>query len=132
MKEKVFFISGNTPSSKNDTMGLKTGAIIKRPNVQRWLRYTRQEWSKQAKEFSELIYGLTPPVDVEFTFIRNSERLFDEANVVQAVTDCMTDYGWINDDNYCLLRLNFGEHRVDKQNAGVEIRVIKTKTIEYL
>jgi hypothetical protein len=77
------------------------------------------------------IEGLPLPLYIEFTFIRGTTHEFDYHNMIQIVADQMKDRGWIMDDSTKYMKAYFGDWRYDKENPGVEIRVLKQKPIHY-
>ena len=58
-------------------------------------------------------------------FLRSSKRKFDYINPAQTVQDLMVKYDWIEDDNCDIIVPHFSGYRVDKENPGVIIKVLK-------
>ena len=76
--------------------------------------------------------GVEFPLHVLFTFIRDSKRKFDVINPCQTIQDLMVHSGWLEDDNSEIIIPYFGIPRVDKNNPGVEIQIIKNVTYEAI
>lgn len=105
-------------------------------------------WSKQAnsyrensrkyfvtnrKAFSQLKSMVEKPYLVGFHFVRASEKLFDFHNMVQTVSDIMTDCDWLYDDNIeefipVPLKNDIGKYwSIDRDEPGVYIKMIIKK-----
>ena len=128
MQKDYIFIPNNTPSSKNSRVfNLKMKRSFHSSNTAKYIKNTEEFWIKYKEDFHKLIEDLPYPLDIEFTFIRDSNRKFDLINAQQIVQDLMVKYGWITDDNYTILRPFFGITSVDKENAGVKINLYDKK-----
>lgn len=123
-----FWISGNTPSSKNGrpVMG---GNLIPSKATQTWIRESRVQWLNQARWFQYMTSILPKPIHVVLTFHRKARRKFDYINMAQAVLDQMQHYRWIVDDNADEIKPYFGDYTYDPKYPGVHIRILKTKPI---
>ena len=87
----LFWISGNTPSSKNNRVF--TGSFfIASKQVQDWRKKTRLEWLGQALWFQYLASMLPRPLYIELTFYRGTRHKFDYINMAQVVLDEMKGY----------------------------------------
>lgn len=130
----LFWISGNTPSSKNGKNWTGT-FLINSPLVTKWIKATKLEWEYQTELFREQLEGLPQPYYIEFTFYRNSRRAFDYHNIVQIVLDLMGSkhypYKWIPDDNADVVKPYFGDYVYSKEKPGVLIRILKEKPKHY-
>ena len=126
------FISGNTPSSKNNQIWVKAGYIVASKATQKWRKATKPEWIGKKELFLNQIANLPQPYYVEFTFHRYSRRLFDYINAAQAVQDAMSNYKWIEDDNCCIIKPYFGDYVHNKEKPGVYIKILKEKPIHDL
>lgn len=125
-----FFISGNTPSSKNNRVW--TGKyFIPSKNTIAWRKNTKQEWLSQRLRFIEEISKLPTPYYIELTFVRKSKHRFDYINIAQSVMDEMKHHGWLSDDDADNVKPYFGDYIYDKENPGVIIRILKTKPSHY-
>src|SRR5687767_15927252 len=118
----TFWISGNTPSSKNGRVWTGNN-FLPSAYTRVWIRRTKPEWEAQKDKFIEAVKNLGKPYYIEFTFIRKSRHRFDYINIAQVVHDMMTEYGWLNDDNADEMKPYFGDYKYDKDNPGVVIRV---------
>ena len=126
----AFFISGNTPSSKNSRVFTGT-YFIPSAYTRKWIKRTKNEWAAQKIAFREALQGITRPYYIEFTFIRKTRHRFDYINIAQAVQDQMSYYGWIEDDDADNLKPYFGDYQYDKSNPGVIIKILKNKPKHY-
>lgn len=139
------YIKGNIPSSKNkkeigmykkyvpDTENpLNTKGILKEFRTlqdsavtKEYRLVSRPQWVDNKRKFKSLSDGLKMPLNVEFTFIRDSMRRFDYHNAVQICADVMVECGYIIDDETCYLKPVFGDVFYSKSLAGVIIKVLK-------
>ena len=132
-KENVvasFWISGNTPSSKNSKVWTGT-YFIPSANTRQWLRATKKEWIAQRDAFKEALLGLRKPYYIEFTFVRKSRHKFDYINIAQAPCDQMKEYGWLDDDDMDNIKPYFGDYRYDKLSPGCIIKILKRRPEHY-
>jgi hypothetical protein len=143
----LFFVSGNTPSSKND-MRWTGEYLVPSKATQKWLRITRDEWLGQALWFQYMISILPKPYFVKLTFIRKSRHRFDYINAAQIIMDTMTGYlpvdkrkkwigqifqnrvflaqkMWMIDDNSDEIIPYFGKYIYDKERPGCIIEILK-------
>lgn len=125
---KIFFIPGNTPSSKNSRVWTGKFFVVSVP-VRRWRKVTKQYWVGQREDFLKGLSGLPKPYFIHLTFRRNSRRKFDYGNAAQVVQDEMVTYGWIEDDNADEIVPVFGKYIYDKDLPGVTIRVLREKPV---
>lgn len=126
----TFFISTNTPSSKNNRVW--TGyAFIPSQMTRKWLKKTKKEWLDQKEEFLKVISQLDKPYYIEFTFIRRTRHRFDYINIAQAPLDVMQEHGWLDDDSADYVKPYFGDYLYDKENPGLIIKVLKQKPNHY-
>lgn len=122
--QNYIFIPGNVPSSKNSRIyNYKLKRSFPSSITTKYIKNTEEIFKGYKEEFLNLIKDLPYPLDIRFTFIRDSQRKFDLINAVQIIQDLMVKYEWIEDDNYTILRPFFGQTTVDKNNAGVIIDV---------
>lgn len=121
----TIFIPGNVPSSKNSKQW--TGKyFIHSKTCQKYYAATDSYWKQNAQTFKNLVSTKTiaKPLNVEFTFVRNSRHKFDYVNPLQTVLDLMVKYGWIEDDNADEIIPSFGKYSYDKSNPGVYIKLM--------
>lgn len=82
-------------------------------------------YHQHTQRFIEITAGLPFPLKIEFIFHRRTEGIFDYTNMSQIVQDMMVRAGWIvNDDSRHLIPV-FNEWKLDRNNPGVRIVVIK-------
>lgn len=124
--EKVFFIAGNVPSSKNGKVWTGRYFVVSAA-MKKWRTLTRSSWEKQKQEFVDFIrlQSTTPVIFIHLTFIKSTKTLFDYYGPGETIMDEMVQQNWINDDNAYQIVPVFGKFRVDKEKAGVEIRILK-------
>ena len=124
MKKNEIYIPFNVSSSKNSKQW--TGKyLINSKGTRTYIKNSKPFYLKEKKKFLNLIKGLEKPLDISFYFIRNSKRKFDYINPAQTVQDLMVKYGWIEDDDIHNLVPHFHGYEVDKEKAGVIIKVLK-------
>ena len=117
------FIAGNVPSSKNGKRW--TGKyLIHSKTVMNYIKKTKEDWINNKEKFEKLVKNKEVPYKIEFTFLRNSRRKFDYINPAQTAQDLMVKYEWIEDDNCEFIKPSFEDYVYDKENPGVEIRVL--------
>lgn len=125
-----FFISGNTPSSKNSRVW--TGKyFIPSEYTRKWIRKTKREWEGQKDEFLLALQGLSKPYYIEFTFIRKTRHKFDYINIAQAPLDQMKKHGWLDDDDMDNVKPYFEDYIYNKHNPGLIIKILKEKPKHY-
>lgn len=118
------FIPGNVPSSKNSKQW--TGKyFIHSKQCQTYYKNSDKFWIDNVQIFKNMVKDLPKPYKVEFTFIRGTRHKFDYVNPLQTVLDLMVKYNWIEDDNADEIKPYFGDYSYDKDNPGVEIKIIK-------
>lgn len=127
---KVFFIKGNVPSSKNGKIRTQYG-IISSKATRKWIKDTNQQFIDQKEEFLTVLNTLKRVYYIEFTFIRARADVWDYTNKGDTILDAMVKHGWIDDDNCYEVKPYYGDFRVDKNNPGVEIRILKNKPKHY-
>jgi len=146
VENKLIFIPGNVPSSKNSRINTKHGSFASK-TVKAYLNNLGiQSYSSSKKtvkgyvnkpnlienlreDFSDQTSGKQLPLEIGFHFVRDSKRKFDFHNVVQVILDLMTASDIIIDDNMdCVipfaLKIDNKFYSVDKLNSGVWIKII--------
>jgi hypothetical protein len=71
-----------------------------------------------------MVAGKKFPVTISFKFIRGSKHKFDYINPAQTVQDLMVKNEWIQDDNCEYMIPYFEPYEYNKENPGVEIKII--------
>jgi len=123
MKSNEIFIPFNVSSSKNSKQW--TGKyLINSKATRTYIKNSKKDYQKNKDKFIELTKDLDKPLHISFFFIRSSRRKFDYINPAQTVQDLMVKYGWIEDDDIHNLVPHFDGYSVDKENAGVIIKVL--------
>ena len=146
MDQKMVFISGSIPSSKNSKVATSKGVFHSKA-VGKFLREQGiQHYSVSKKEITyyktrpcvfpveELSQLLSAnngarPVKIGVHFVRQSKAKFDFHNICQILFDLMVAFDIIEDDNMdCILpfpmQMNGNWYSVDKLNPGVYIAVL--------
>ncbi|MBR8748712.1 hypothetical protein IX317_000371 [Fusobacterium sp. DD29] len=119
----MIYISGNVPSSKNSKQW--TGKfLISSKTVREYVKEHDIDWKLKKEEFKKLISGKEKPYKIGFYFIRSTKRKFDYINACQLPCDLMTKHKWIEDDNCDEIIPVFLGYKVDKETAGVIIKVL--------
>lgn len=132
--ERTIFIPGSTPSSKNSkiiiTVKTKDGrsfhSLIDSKQTQQWKKdiivpmvLTMDVFQKMKKDLS-----LEYPLNIEFTFVRNSKHDFDYINPCQAIQDQMVEHEWIPDDSTKYIKPSYGDPLYSKDTPGVLIKFL--------
>ena len=146
VNNKLIFIPGNVPSSKNSRINTKNGSFASK-TVKAYLNSLGiQSYSSSKKivkgyvnkpnlienlreDFLKQIEGKELPLQIGFHFVRDSKRKFDFHNIVQISLDLLTAHDFIIDDNMdCVipfaLKIGGGFYSVDKDDPGVYIKII--------
>ena len=119
-----WFIPGNVPSSKNGRRW--TGKyFISSKATMKYRKETKKNYKKYKKEFLNTLKECEFPVKISFKFIRGTRHKFDYINPAQTVQDDMVKQGWLPDDDCSLLIPVFEPYEYNKENPGVEIKLIK-------
>jgi hypothetical protein len=119
-----WFIPGNVPSSKNGRRW--TGKyFISSKATAKYRKDTKQYYVKLRKSFTKELSKYKLPVKISFKFIRGSRHKFDYINPAQTVQDDMVKNHWIDDDNCENILPEFEPYEYNKENPGVEIKLIK-------
>ena len=125
----MIFIAGNVPSSKNSKriVRLKNGKtmLINSKQVMEYKELAIPQFIALKSHFDNQIYYSQTPYKIEFTFIRDSKRMFDFVNMAQVLLDLMQECEWLKDDNYLNVVPYFNpEVKIDKNNPGVIISIL--------
>jgi Holliday junction resolvase RusA-like endonuclease len=119
-----WFIPGNVPSSKNGRRW--TGKyFVSSKATTKYRKETAKYYDQFRKGFRKQLAKLELPVKISFKFIRGSKHKFDYINPAQTVQDDMVKHNWIDDDNCENILPVFEPYEYDKENPGVEIKLIK-------
>ena len=117
------FIPGNVPSSKNGKRW--TGKyLIHSKTVMNYIKESKNDYINNKELFIDMCKDKEKPYTVSFTFYRGSRRKFDYINPAQTVQDLMVKYGYIEDDNCEYIIPCFEPYEYNKENTGVEIKII--------
>ena len=119
-----WFIPGNVPSSKNGRRWTGRYFVSSKATV-KYRKETAKYYDQFRKGFRKQLAKLELPVKISFKFIRGSRHKFDYINPAQTVQDDMVKHHWIDDDNCENILPVFEPYEYDKENPGVEIKLIK-------
>lgn len=117
------YIKGNVPSSKNSKQWTGTH-LINSKTVNKYLNKYEKQYIYLREIFIEELKNKKLPYIIGFYFIRDSKRKFDYCNVIQIVQDLMVKHKWIEDDNASILKPYFIGYEINKEKAGVIIKVL--------
>ena len=144
MDQKMVFISGSIPSSKNSKVATSKG-VFHSKTVTKWLREQGvQHYSVSKKEVTlyktkplifpkneliDLFKDVKYPCKIGVHFVRNKKTRFDFHNLVQVIFDLMVAFDIIEDDNIdCVLpfpmQMDGKWYSVDKNNPGAYIAIL--------
>lgn len=118
------FIYGNVPSSKNSKVW--TGKkLINNSRVFLYKRQAQRQFEAHRNRFLRAAANKPFPLNIKFTFYRDSLHRFDFNNISQIVCDLMVLCKWVEDDSYKFLVPVFNpEVIIDKINPGVKIEIL--------
>lgn len=98
--KEMFFIKGQTPSSKNSRITNRTtGRSFPSKNTQKYIKESEKDYLANKAKFLKMLEGKEKPYLIEFHFVRDSKRRWDFHNISQVVCDLFTKYGYLEDDN---------------------------------
>ena len=150
-EEKMVFISGSIPSSKNSKMATSKG-VFHSKTVAKFLREMGiQHYSVSRKEityyktrpcvfpvaqlkvliqYNTELQSKSLPIKLGVHFVRNTKARFDFHNICQIVFDLLVAFDIIEDDNMdCILpfpmEIDGKWYSVDKNNPGCYISILK-------
>ena len=116
-------ITGRTPSKKNSKIMVCRGKF---PMLLPSAKY--KEWHKDA--IIQLAQQKVPkdklnkPIKITTTFYAPDKRVFDLSNKIESIHDLLVDYGFLEDDNYTILKevvTIYGG--LDRKNPRAEIKI---------
>lgn len=94
-----YVLDGETPSKKNNRIGLRSGKNIPSEKYRKWL---------QAKKIELFRQGIRQPIDkpvkISFVFYHKDERTRDTDNQISSILDLLKDSKVIKDDNWKIVR----------------------------
>jgi Holliday junction resolvase RusA-like endonuclease len=133
---KLIFIPGAVPSSKNSRMLTRSGLFIASKATQKYRKITAPLWLIHKPEFKAMLAGKPKPIIIGFHFVRKTRNKWDFINPAQTIQDEMTKAGWIDDDNVdevlpVPLSINGSFWSYDKTNPGVYITVMDSFCDSY-
>jgi len=120
------FVPGNVASSKNSKIW--TGSRLVHSKVAtKYINKTSKIWSNRLVQeaFANGLNKVEPPYKLQFTLIRKDKRRFDYVNMIQLPLDLMVKHGLLEDDNAKIVIPSFKPFKIDKDNSGVIISLIK-------
>jgi Holliday junction resolvase RusA-like endonuclease len=121
--ERMFFIPGNTASSKNSKVW--TGRfLVWSKAAQKYRKESKTTFEDWAPQFREEFKKHSLPVKVSFKFVRKSKHKFDYVNPLQSVLDLMVEHNWLEDDNADIIHPVFEKYEYDKEKPGVYIKIL--------
>jgi Holliday junction resolvase RusA-like endonuclease len=124
----MIFINGHVASSKNSKQW--TGKfLVSSKSTQTYVKESKDDYLKLKDQFIAMLKDKPKPYKIGFHFVRKSKHKYDFHNAVQTVTDLMTKYGYIEDDNVTeMLPFPFLMNGVyssyDKDTPGVYIDIL--------
>ena len=119
------------PSKKNNTQ-LYVNKHTGRPGTTTSAKYkeyvvlTKNYWTVFGREFKKSVelLGLQYPLNIEFTFVRKTNQIFDYIGLAQGAQDLMVEFGFFEDDSHRFVKPFFGDAQVDKDKPGTKIRIL--------
>lgn len=124
--EITFRIPYNVPSSKNGKVWTGKYFVVSAA-LTKWRKLTKEYWELERERFKlAATLSNTPVLFIHMTFIKSTKTLFDYFGPGETIADEMVRQRWINDDNAYQIVPVFGKFRVSREEAGVEIRLLKS------
>lgn len=119
----------SSKNSKNIFRNRKTGQmfVAKNQRAQQSEKDLLGEIISKKDFFLEEIKGLEKPYYCLFKIYRKTHRRFDYVNIIQLLSDCMTQAGIWEDDCADIMIPCFEPYEVDKNNPRVEISFLRDK-----
>jgi hypothetical protein len=117
----AIWVPENVPSSKNSKQITRSGFIVHSKLCQAYYKATKNIWVDNRARFHNLFRNEEKPLYIGFYYVRKSKHKFDYNNVNQTLTDLMTKYGWLDDDNSDEITSVFLGYKYDKDKPGVYI-----------
>lgn len=113
-------LTGETPSKKNNRIGLRSGKNIPSERYQKW---------KKAKYIELLHQGivcppLEKPLTIEFFFYHTDNRTRDTDNQISSILDLLKDAKVIKDDNWQIVRRISAEAFLTHQSKEPCVNVV--------
>lgn len=113
-------LTGETPSKKNNRIGLRSGKNIPSERYQKW---------KKAKYIELLHQGivcppLEKPLTIEFFFYHTDNRTRDTDNQISSILDLLKDAKVIKDDNWQIVRRISAETFLTHQSKEPCVNVV--------
>lgn len=100
MISSCYVLDGETPSKKNNRIGLRSGKNIPSERFRKWLQAKKIELFRQGI----LCPPIDKPVNISFVFYHKDERTRDTDNQISSILDLLKDAKVIKDDNWKIVR----------------------------
>ena len=95
-----YVLDGETPSKKNNRIGLRSGKNITSEKYRKWLQAKKIELYRRGI----LRQPIDKPVKISFVFYHKDERTRDTDNQISSILDLLKDAKVIKDDNWKIVR----------------------------
>jgi Holliday junction resolvase RusA-like endonuclease len=95
-----YVLDGETPSKKNNRIGLRSGKNIPSEKYRKWLQSQKIELYRQGI----LRQPIDNPVKISFVFYHKDERTRDTDNQISSILDLLKDAKVIKDDNWKIVK----------------------------
>lgn len=95
-----YVLDGETPSKKNNRIGLRSGKNIPSEKYRKWLQAKKIELFRQGI----LCPPIDKPVKISFVFYHKDERTRDTDNQISSILDLLKDAKVIKDDNWQIVK----------------------------
>lgn len=113
-----YVLDGETPSKKNNRIGLRSGKNIPSEKYRKWLQAKKIELFRQGI----LCQPIDKPVKISFVFYHKDERTRDTDNQISSILDLLKDAKVIKDDNWKIVRAISAKAAIEK-TAFVQILI---------
>lgn len=95
-----YVLDGETPSKKNNRIGLRSGKNIPSEKYRKWLQAKKIELFRQGI----LCPPIEKPLTIEFFFYHTDNRTRDTDNQISSILDLLKDAKVIKDDNWQIVK----------------------------
>lgn len=125
---KLYFIEGNVPSSKNSKRW--TGKrLISSANTFKYKKSSKDHFLSIKEMLLNELKELEKPYFIGFHLVRKTKHKYDFINPLQTIQDIMVELELLDDDNVSVmyplpLKVNGKFTTYDKENPGVYIKII--------
>lgn len=128
---KLLYIPGSVPSSKNSRMMTKNNGFIASKATQKYRKVTPWFFAQHKQAFLKMLEGKEKPYLIGMHFVRGTRHEWDFNNPCQTLQDEMVKNRYLDDDNInqmvpVPLKINGRFWTLNKEQAGVYFTVLES------